>query len=104
MRKHLLILSLSSLLLALPGGAGAQTNDADQTPEPLNLMTDSPEEGFELAVELARRAVTRTQKDKDVLVVGRGKYSRDADALIAVSHVVAVHFQTVAAANNYWRD
>jgi len=24
--------------------------------------------------------------------------------LIAVSQVVAIHFQTVAAANNYWRD
>ena len=26
------------------------------------------------------------------------------DPLGAASHVVAVHFQTIAAANNYWRD
>ncbi|MBS9403441.1 hypothetical protein KG088_07355 [Halomonas sp. TRM85114] len=24
--------------------------------------------------------------------------------MIAVSHVIATHFQTVAAANDYWRD
>ena len=29
-------------------------------------------------------------------------YSRNADSLIAALHVVAVNFQTVAAANNFW--
>ena len=33
----------------------------------------------------------------------RPAYAEDADSLIAISNVVAVHFQTVAAANNYWR-
>ncbi len=28
---------------------------------------------------------------------------QDADSLIATSQVVAVNFQTIAAANNYWR-
>jgi len=30
-------------------------------------------------------------------------YSNNADSLIAASQVVAINFQTVAAANNYWR-
>ncbi|GAB4309759.1 MAG: hypothetical protein Kow0058_19880 [Roseovarius sp.] len=30
-------------------------------------------------------------------------YATDADALIASSQVVATHFATVAAANDYWR-
>jgi hypothetical protein len=30
-------------------------------------------------------------------------YANDADALIASSQVIAIHYQTVAAANNYWK-
>lgn len=71
--------------------------------EQLSLLTDTPEEGFALAITLARRGVTTTQTDPDVLHALRPGYAHDADALIAVSHVVAVHFQTVAAANDYWR-
>ena len=33
----------------------------------------------------------------------RPEYANSADALTAASHVIAVNFQTVAAANNYWR-
>lgn len=72
--------------------------------EDLTLITDSPEEGFELALTLARKGVTSTQPDKEVLFMFREVYSKDPDALIASSQVVAIHFQTIAAANNYWRD
>lgn len=34
----------------------------------------------------------------------RPKYGEDATDLIASSQVIATNFQTVAAANNYWRD
>ena len=53
------------------------------------LQTETPADGYELAIKLARVAVKKTQPD--------------ADALIAVSHVVAVNFATIAAANDYWR-
>ncbi|MFA7668183.1 MAG: hexameric tyrosine-coordinated heme protein [Burkholderiaceae bacterium] len=36
--------------------------------------------------------------------VGRSRTANDPDSLVAVSHVIAVHFQTIAAANDYWRD
>lgn len=71
---------------------------------PLSLITKTPEEGFQLAIKLARKAVKATQPNKEVLVKLREVYSKDANSLIAVSQVVAIHFQTVAAANNYWRD
>lgn len=48
--------------------------------------------------------LTETQLDKDVLFMLRDVYSKDPDALIASSQVIAVHFQTVAAANNYWKN
>ena len=69
----------------------------------LTLLTDTPEQGFALALALARKGVTETQPDRDVLHRLRDQYANDPDSLTAASHVVAVHFQTVAAANDYWR-
>lgn len=67
------------------------------------LITATPQEGFDLAVTLSRRGVKTTQPDTDVLKKLRPVYANDADALTAASQVVAVNFQTIAAANNYWR-
>ncbi|MCC6304340.1 MAG: hexameric tyrosine-coordinated heme protein [Rhodobacteraceae bacterium] len=68
------------------------------------LRTATPEEGYALAVRLARVAVKLTQPDAAVRERLRPEYAEDADALIAASQVVATHFATVAAANDYWRD
>jgi Hexameric tyrosine-coordinated heme protein (HTHP) len=68
-----------------------------------SLQTPTPQEGYDLAVKLARVAVKLAQPDAGVRSMLREHYARDADSLTAASHVVAVHFQTVAAANGYWR-
>ncbi len=70
---------------------------------PPTLDAESPQAGYELAVRLARLAVKLTQPDADIRAALRPAYDRDAGQLIAISHVVATHFQTVAAANGYWR-
>ena len=67
------------------------------------LITGTPEEGRALAITLARHSVHAMQKNLDVLVSGRAQYAHDPYGLIAASHVVAVEFATIAAANNYWR-
>lgn len=67
------------------------------------LKTDTPEEGYELAIKLSRMAVKKTQPDDDARTKMRPDYANDADGLVAASHVVAVNFQTVAAANDYWK-
>jgi hypothetical protein len=67
------------------------------------LLTDSPEEGRALAFAIARHTVHNIQPDLDVLVAGRPKYAATPDSLIAASQVVAIEFQTIAAANHYWR-
>jgi hypothetical protein len=67
------------------------------------LITDTPEEGYELAVKLSRVAVKMTQPDAAERERMRPHYAEDSDALIAVSQVVATHFATVAAANGYWK-
>lgn len=70
---------------------------------PESLMTQSPEAGFQLAIKLSRLGVKATQPDMDILKRLRPKYSKDADALISSSQVIAIHYQTIAAANDYWR-
>ena len=67
------------------------------------LRTKTPVEGYELAVKLARLTVKLTQPDPAVRDKPRPDYAEDADSLIAISQVVATHFATVAAANDYWR-
>ena len=68
------------------------------------LKTGTPEEGYALAVKMARVAVKMTQPDAGVRDRLRPEYAEDANALIASSQVVATHFATVAAANNYWQE
>jgi hypothetical protein len=67
------------------------------------LITPTPTEGYDLAVKLARMTIKKTQADPVVRDRLRPEYAENADALIAVSAVVATHFATVAAANGYWK-
>jgi len=69
-----------------------------------SLKTKTPQEGFELAITLSQKGVQITQPSEQIRKKLRPKYSRNADSLIAVSQVIAINFQTVAAANNYWKD
>ncbi len=68
------------------------------------LITDSPEEGYELAIKLSRMAVKKTQPDDAARGRMRPEYANNADSLTMASHVVATNFQTVAQANGYWRS
>lgn len=67
------------------------------------LLTETPEEGYELAVELAQKGIELIQPDEDIRNLLRPVYSTNPDSLIASSQVIATHYKTVAAANNYWR-
>ncbi|MDF1609336.1 hexameric tyrosine-coordinated heme protein [Hoeflea sp. YIM 152468] len=68
-----------------------------------SLITETPQDGYDLAVKLSRVAVKLTQPDPAARERMRPVYAEDADSLIAVSQVVATHFATVAAANGYWK-
>ncbi|OEU86560.1 hypothetical protein DB35_22830 [Streptomyces abyssalis] len=68
------------------------------------LITKTAEEGRALALTIARHTVHNIQPDLDVLAGGRPNYATSPDSLIEATRVVAVEFQTIAAANNYWRD
>ncbi|MBP1947182.1 MULTISPECIES: hexameric tyrosine-coordinated heme protein [Virgibacillus] len=68
-----------------------------------SLKTDTPQEGFELAITLSRKGVGYTQTSPDVREKLRADYAESADSLTMASQVIAIHYQTVAAANNYWK-
>jgi len=69
-----------------------------------SLLTETPEEGYALAVKLSRTAVKFTQPSAEIRERVRAEYAEDFSALIAISQVVATNFQTVSAANGYWRS
>lgn len=68
-----------------------------------SLTTETPQEGYELAIKLSRMGVKSTQPDMEVLKRLRKEYANNASDLTAASHVIAVNFQTISMANNYWR-
>ena len=65
------------------------------------LITPTPEEGRALA--MARHMIHNIQPDLDVLKAGRPNYATNPESLIKASQVVAIEFQTIAAANDHWR-
>lgn len=68
-----------------------------------SLITATPQEGRELAIKLARKSIAAIQTDPEMRKVLRANYAQDTAQLIASAQVIAVEFQTIAMANNYWR-
>lgn len=69
-----------------------------------SLITNTPEEGRQLAVKMARLIIKVTQPDASVREKLRPIYAEDAAMLIAIGQTVATEFATIAAANNYWKN
>jgi hexameric tyrosine-coordinated heme protein (HTHP) len=67
------------------------------------LNTETPQEGFELAVKLSRLAVMVLQSCDDNRQGAPSIQPNDASQLIGAAHVIALNFQTIAAANDWWR-
>lgn len=68
-----------------------------------SLITQTPMEGRMLAITLARKSIAAIQTDPDVRKKLRADYATDTNQLIASAEVIALEFQTIAAANNYWK-
>ena len=68
-----------------------------------SLLTATPQEGFELAIKLSRMGVKYTQPDIETLKKLRTEYAESAAQLTSASQVIALNFQTISAANNYWK-
>ena len=67
-----------------------------------SLITATPQDGFERALVLSRRGVGYSRPDGEQEL--RGPSPRSADRLVVPAQAVAIHFQTIAAANHHWCD
>ncbi|WPP51955.1 hexameric tyrosine-coordinated heme protein [Catalinimonas niigatensis] len=68
-----------------------------------SLITSTPMEGRELAIKLSRKSIAAIQTDAELRKKLRSEYAEDTSQLIASAQVIATEFQTIAAANHYWR-
>lgn len=68
-----------------------------------SLITDTPQEGRELAIKMARKSIAAVQTDPEIRKSLRKDYAEDTAQLINIASVIALEFQTIAAANNYWK-
>jgi hypothetical protein len=67
------------------------------------LTTDTPQSGLELAVKLSDLGFMLSQRSEDGRPALRTTHNYAQSQLIAAAHVIALNFQTVAAANDWWR-
>jgi hexameric tyrosine-coordinated heme protein (HTHP) len=67
------------------------------------LKTDTPQSGLELAVKLSDLGFMVSQRSEDNRPRLRTTHKYTQSQLIAAAHVIALNFQTVAAANDWWR-
>jgi len=67
------------------------------------VNTSTPQAGFELAVKLSQLPVMVSQSYDDESLRSRTMQRDDASQLIGAAHVIALNFQTIAAANDWWR-
>jgi hypothetical protein len=100
-RTLLAPLALAAAVALTPAEAPAEEAGSSWLP---TLMTETPEQGFALAVRMARTAVKTTQPDVETLHKLRPAYAHDPQSLIAVSGTAAAWFATIAEANGYWRE
>lgn len=56
-----------------------------------SLITETPQEGFELTMTLSRRGVKLTQSVPEVLHRLRADYANDANGLTTASQVIAIN-------------
>lgn len=67
------------------------------------LIVDTPQEGRDLAIKMARKSIAAIQTDPEIRKKLRSAYANDTAQLIDSAQVIATEFQTIAAANNYWK-
>lgn len=97
--KLMLVAFLSIGLLQNVQATEEQKSD-DYMP---SLITATPLEGRQLAITMVRKTIGAIQRDSAIKQAVRQDYQDDAELLMQAAELVALEFQTIAIANNYWR-
>jgi hypothetical protein len=98
--RSILLLSLLSFGSLSCVQAADMKSGEDYMP---SLITKTPLEGRMLAIKMVRKTVGAIQGDAKVKQAVRKKYEDDPQLLMYAVELVALEFQTIAIANNYWR-
>src|SRR5690554_66991 len=91
-------LALQGFSTGIPGADGEAYDGGNPS-----LITRTPMEGRELAIELSRKSIAAIQTDPGARKKLRPNYAGDTTQLIATAQAIAIEFQVIAAANNYWK-
>ena len=101
MKKSLLALGLAAALtLGAATPVLAAEPSADYMP---SLITATPLEGRMLAITIVRKTIGTIQRDAAIKKAVRKEYQDDPELLMRAAELVAIEFETIAKANNYWR-
>jgi|SRR5690606_19671592 len=104
MNTRTLVLPLLLSMLT-PGLAHAEEQPAQAADDYVpSLITDTPLEGRQLAITLVRKTIGSIQKDADAKRRVRERYEEDPMMLMRAAELVALEFQVIAEANDYWRE
>lgn len=101
---NLRIPALALLLSAFTLSAHAQEPAVPADDYVPSLITDTPLQGRQLAITLVRKTIGSIQKDGDAKRRVREQYEEDPMMLMRAAELVALEFQVIAQANDYWRD
>lgn len=99
LKSMLLVSFLSFATLSYAQAADMKSGDDYMS----SLITKTPLEGRMLAIKMVRKTVGAIQGDSKIKQAVRKKYQDDPKLLMYAVELVAIEFQTIAIANNYWR-
>lgn len=98
--KAVLLLSFLSIGPFFTAHAAEEKKTDDYMP---SLITKTPLEGRMLAITMVRKTIGTIQRNPEIKQAVREKYQDDPQLLMYATELVAIEFQTIAIANNYWR-
>ncbi|MCK5820041.1 MAG: hypothetical protein KAH18_12565 [Psychromonas sp.] len=99
--KTVLLASFLSIGLVQAANAAEVTNIKDDMPT--SLITTSPRDGRQLAMEIVKYTLDMLKSSPLADGNDGGKYQDDPQSLLYEESLVEKEFKTIAIANNYWR-
>jgi hypothetical protein len=67
-----------------------------------SLETETPQQGLDLAARISWEIAKMVQPSKEIRDRLLAIYEDDAQSVLTACQIIAVNFQTIAAANGYW--
>lgn len=69
-----------------------------------SLETETAKQGLDLAARISWEIVKIAQPSQEIRDRLLAIYEDDAESILTACQIIAVNFQTIAAANGYWKQ